>query len=93
VQFRACADGDCVTSDATSSADASVPWLVAGSRHATAPRTVTARLTVTGHTTHSVLLDASAHVTLHKIPTGVCDQSAGGYQATVHITNGRLVPG
>jgi hypothetical protein len=93
VQFRACADQDCVTSDDTSSAGASVPWLVAGSRQATAPGTVTARLTVTGRSSHSVLLDASTQVTLHKITVGVCEQGPGGYQATVHMANGKLVPG
>jgi hypothetical protein len=93
VQFQACADQDCVTSDDTGSASTSIPWLVAGSRRATGPGTVTARLTVTGRNSHTVLLDASAQVTLNKITMDACEQRPGGYQASVHMADGRLVPG
>jgi len=55
--------------------------------------TVTARLTVTARDSHSVLLDASTRVTLHKITVSVCEQGPGGYQATVHMANVTLVPG
>jgi hypothetical protein len=85
VEFRACMDQDCVVRNQTADGPF-IALLIAGSDHATAPRTVTARLTVTNHDTRAVLFAASTQATLRKIQPVSCDQGSGGYQATAQAT-------
>jgi hypothetical protein len=93
VEVRACVEQDCVIRDLMSP-QVSTPLIVAGSAEATAPRSVSAGLTITDLSSREVRFDASTWVTFRKIASIPCDPASGGYQASVVATPaGSLVPG